>query len=483
MKNPGFNFQNTYTSLPKIFFKETNPFIFKNPEIILLNEELADQIELNFSDMSSLEKSMLLSGSKILPKMRTFAQAYSGHQFGYFTDLGDGRALMLGEHVTKSGLRFDIQFKGSGKTPFSRMGDGKAVLGPMLREYIISEAMNGLKIPTTRSLSVVRTGETVYRDLPLQGAILTRVATSHIRVGTFQFAAASRNKSILKELLNYTIDRHFPKLNGKKNKALAFLKLVMKQQINLVTDWMRVGFIHGVMNTDNMAISGETIDYGPCAFMDNYHPDTVFSSVDYEGRYAFANQPLITQWNLARLAETLLPLIDEQLPKSIEMAEETIKAFPIFYKKSWLKMMKCKLGLSGSHLNDESLISELLDWMKYTSADYTNTFKDIEHEKFENKIYVKLNFKNWLKKWKARRTFSNQNIKDSIKVMRKHNPYVIPRNHNVEFVLKEANEGNFLPLTEFVSVMKKPYVVDKKSRKYIFPPCKSEKVFKTFCGT
>ncbi len=483
MKNPGFNFKNTYTSLPEIFFKEIRPCVVKKPEIILLNEDLAKEMEINFSLIKSDERAMLLSGNKTLPSMKTFAQAYSGHQFGYFTNLGDGRALMLGEHLTKSGLRLDIQFKGSGKTPFSRHGDGKAVLGPMLREYVVSEAMNALNIPTTRSLSVVKTSEVVFRESPQAGAVLTRVASSHIRVGTFQFAAASREKMFLKALLNYTVNRHYPELNTSNNKALEFLKNVMNNQINLITNWMRVGFVHGVMNTDNMTISGETIDYGPCAFVDNYHPKTVYSSVDHDGRYAFENQPIIAQWNLARFAETLLSLIDENPNKALKQAEEIIKLFPALYKESWLKMMKCKLGLFNENFNDEKLILELLDWMTSASADYTNTFKDIESENFENEIYKNLKFKNWHKKLKERKNLNKRSTSESLKIMKENNPYVIPRNHNLEFALKEADQGNYSHLKKLISVIKKPYKIDKVSKKYTLPPLNSEKILQTFCGT
>ena len=300
----------------------------------------------------------------------TIAQAYAGHQFGHFTMLGDGRAVLLGEHLVNNTTRFDIQFKGSGRTSFSRSGDGRAVLGPMLREYIISEAIHALKIPTTRSLAVVKTGEKIVRENLLPGAILTRVASSHIRVGTFQYIAAKQNIDDLNTLVDYTINRHYPEIQSSKNKALDLLNLVMERQCKLVVNWMRVGFIHGVMNTDNMAISGETIDYGPCAFMDHYNPKTVFSSIDQLGRYSFSNQPPITKWNLSRFAECLIPLIDKSEDKAIQLATEIIDNFQNVYEEKWLNMMRDKLGLFGKSKDDKKLIDDLLTWMEKNKADY-----------------------------------------------------------------------------------------------------------------
>ena len=309
--------------------------------------------------------------------------------------LGDGRAIVLGEHITPNGGRLDIQLKGSGKTPYSRGGDGRAALGPMLREYIISEAMHSLGIPTTRSLAVVTTGETVYRDKELTGAILTRIARSHIRVGTFEFAALQQNKAITRALLDYLINRHFPEIREEENTPLALLNAVIKQQAELIIHWMRVGFIHGVMNTDNMALSGETIDYGPCAFMDRFAPDTVFSSIDHRGRYAYANQPHIAQWNLIRLAEALLPLIDENRELAIEKSEDALNSFEILYKDSWKSMMRSKIGLSQADPEDEQMITELLDYMHQNQLDYTNTFRDLTQMNFHKLRYIKLDvFKN-----------------------------------------------------------------------------------------
>ena len=315
--NIGWRFDNTYSRLPNIMLTRINPVPVKLPNLVILNDQLSKELGLNFSNIENEHLATLFSGNFLPEGSETIAQAYAGHQFGYFTILGDGRAITIGEHLTQNKERFDIQFKGSGQTPYSRNADGRAALGPMLREYIISEAMHALNIPTTRSLAVVTTGENVIRETLLPGAILTRVASSHIRVGTFQYAAVQNNKILLKTLLDYSVQRHYPNLKGKSNLAIELLKAVMKKQIQLVTNWMRVGFIHGVMNTDNMTISGETIDYGPCAYMDNYDPETVFSSIDLQGRYAYFNQPGITKWNLLRFAETLIPLIDEKEEEAI----------------------------------------------------------------------------------------------------------------------------------------------------------------------
>ena len=370
----GWRFDNTYSKLPDTMMSRLAPIPVKKPELLILNQPLSKKLGLDFSTTKEENLALIFAGNLLPEGSETIAQAYAGHQFGHFTMLGDGRAIVIGEHLSKSNERFDIQFKGSGKTPFSRRGDGRAALSPMLREYIISEGMHGLRIPTTRSLAVVKTGEDVMRESPLPGAILTRVAASHIRVGTFQYITTTEDEKNLKTLVNYTIDRHYPNIKNSKTAALDLLKIVIAKQAELVTNWMRVGFIHGVMNTDNMAISGETIDYGPCAFMDIYDPQTVFSSIDEQGRYAYFNQPGITKWNLARFAECLVPLIDNDKDKAIKIATETINSFSDIYKKKWLQMMRNKLGLLGEDLKDESLIIDLLTWMHQNKADYTNTF-------------------------------------------------------------------------------------------------------------
>lgn len=370
----GWHFDNTYSKLSETFKEEIKPIPVKNPELVILNEQLAKELNLDFSNISQQDLSKLFSGNILPEGSHSIAQAYAGHQFGHFTMLGDGRAVLIGEHLSNKNQRFDIQFKGSGRTSFSRRGDGRAALGPMLREYIISEAMHALNIPTTRSLAVVKTGENVIRDQFLPGAILTRVAASHIRVGTFQYIAAKQNLEELEILVNFTIDRHYPNLKKSKNKALDLLNVLIDKQSELVVNWMRVGFIHGVMNTDNMAISGETIDYGPCAFMDHYDPQTVFSSIDEYGRYAYDNQPKITKWNLARFAECLIPLIDKDEETAVKLATDAINNFENIYETRWLNMMRDKLGLFGEDKNDKKLILDLLDWMKINKADFTNTF-------------------------------------------------------------------------------------------------------------
>ena len=383
----GWHFDNTYSKLSKTFIEDIKPTPVHDPEFVILNEQLAQELNLDFSKTKGKDESLLFSGNSLPNGSTTIAQAYAGHQFGHFTMLGDGRAVLIGEHISNKNNRFDIQFKGSGRTSFSRGGDGRAALGPMLREYIISEAINSLNIPTTRSLAVVKTGEKVVRENLLDGAILTRVASSHLRVGTFQYIAARQNIEDLNTLVDYTIERHYPQIKSSKTKALDLLNLVMEKQCQLVVNWMRVGFIHGVMNTDNMTISGETIDYGPCAFMDQYHPKTVFSSIDKFGRYAYSNQPPIAKWNLARFAECLIPLIDKNEETAIKIATDVIDNFQNIYEKKWLNMMRDKLGLFGEDKNDRQLIDDLLNWMEQYKIDYTNTFCHLMEIKINENTY------------------------------------------------------------------------------------------------
>ena len=396
--------------------------------------------------------------------------------------LGDGRAVLLGEHLVNKNSRFDIQFKGSGRTSFSRGGDGRAALGPMLREYIISEAIHSLNIQTTRSLAVVKTGEKVVRENLLQGAILTRVASSHIRVGTFQYIAGKQNIEELKMLVNYTIDRHFPEITSSQNKALDLLNLVLRKQCELIVDWMRVGFIHGVMNTDNMTISGETIDYGPCAFMDHYDPKTVFSSIDKFGRYSYSNQPPIAKWNLARFAECLIPIIDTNEDKAINIATEIIDNFQKIYENKWLNMMRDKLGLFGEDKNDKNLIKSLMDWMSNNKADYTNTFCYLMGVAMDDRIYEDVSFKKWLNEWKVRSRLNNSNNEKQLQLMRKVNPNVIPRNHKVEEALSAAEHNNFDVMNKLLSVLKNPYDT-KDISEYQSPAPLTKEKYKTFCGT
>ena len=452
----GWCFDNTYSRLPESFKEDIKPVPVKKPELVVLNKSLAEKLNLNFSNLNDKEISELFGGNSLPTESNSIAQAYAGHQFGHFTMLGDGRAVLIGEHLSKKKDRYDIQFKGSGKTAFSRNGDGRAALGPMLREYLISEAMHNLGIPSTRSLAVVKTGEEVIRETSLQGAILTRVALSHIRVGTFQYIAARQKEDELKTLLNYVIDRHYPSIKNSQNKSIDLLKIILDKQIDLVVNWMRVGFIHGVMNTDNMSISCETIDYGPCAFMDVYDPKTVFSSIDQAGRYAYCNQPVITKWNLSRFAECLLPLIDENQKKALDIASEKINNFDEKYEDKWLKMMRNKLGLVGIDDKDKSLILDLLTWMHQKKIDYTNTFCHLMNFKTINeKLFNDNIFMSWKERWKQRLKKNQNKPEISNQLMRKTNPLVIPRNHIIEGVLAEANENKLVSLKfSFFSISK-----------------------------
>ena len=480
----GWRFDNTYVHLPKIMLSKLSPVPVKSPKLVILNDTYSKELGLDFSIINNESLASLFSGNFLPKGSEPIAQAYAGHQFGYFTMLGDGRAIIIGEHLTKKNIRVDIQFKGSGITPYSRNADGRAALGPMLREYIISESMHALKIPTSRSLAVVETGEDIIRETSLPGAILTRVASSHIRVGTFQYIAMRKDISTLKKLVSYTINRHYPELKNNKNIALSLLKVVIKKQIELVMNWMRVGFIHGVMNTDNMTISGETIDYGPCAFMDNYDPKTVFSSIDHHGRYSYGNQPDITNWNLLRFAETLIPLISKNENKAVEIIKETFNKFNKVYKESWLNMMRKKLGLIGEKNNDEKLINNLLSLLHEQKADYTNTFCSLMNEDVQNdKIFNNKEFIDWHQKWKERLTKNNNSTEESLKLMRSVNPIVIPRNHKVEEVLEAANNDDLNPFHDFLKVLEKPYENQSKTNNYQSPAPPSEKKYQTFCGT
>ena len=480
--NINWNFDNTYSRLPDPFREKINPVKVKNPELVMLNKSLAEDLNLDFSGLDQAKLSALFSGNELPNNSRSIAQAYAGHQFGHFTMLGDGRAVLIGEHISKSNHRYDIQFKGSGKTAFSRNGDGRAALGPMLREYIISESMHFLNIPTTRSLAVAKTGEKVIRETQLEGAILTRVASSHIRVGTFQYIAARNKKGELEMLFEYVIKRHYPEIESSKKQALDLLNVVLNKQIELVVNWMRVGFIHGVMNTDNMSIAGETIDYGPCAFMDIYDPKTVFSSIDKLGRYAYCNQPIITKWNLSRFAECLIPLIDGDQDKAIKLATEVIDTFEKKYEEKWLGMMRSKIGLTDEDEKDKFLILDLLTWMHQNKVDYTNTFCHLMNFQTQNDIVYENNeFSDWKKRWQERLS-QNSSSEKYINLMRSVNPIVIPRNHIVEDALKKANQGNFEPINNFLKILSSPYTDQKHITEYQIPS-QSDENYQTFCGT
>ena len=478
----GWHFDNTYSKLSNTFKENIKPTPVHDPELVILNEELASTLNLDFSKTDKKKLAEIFSGNSIPEETNTIAQAYAGHQFGHFTMLGDGRAVLLGEHLVNNDNRFDIQFKGSGRTSFSRGGDGRAALGPMLREYIISEAIHSLNIPTTRSLAVVKTGEKVVRENLLQGAILTRVASSHLRVGTFQYIAATQNIENLNTLVDYTINRHYPEIKTSNSKALDLLNLVMEKQCQLVINWMRVGFIHGVMNTDNMAISGETIDYGPCAFMDHYDPKTVFSSIDKFGRYAFSNQPPITKWNLARFAECLIPLIDKNEDTAIKLATDLIDNFQNIYEDKWLNMMRDKLGLFGEDKNDKKLINDLFNWMEKNKADYTNTFCNLMDIN-SDEVYKSNDFIDWKNKWKKRSELNNSTMEKQSKLMRSNNPIVIPRNHKVEEALAEADKGSLDKMKKLLAILKNPYDNQNNIEEYQTPAPSSNEKYQTFCGT
>ena len=479
-----WNFNNSYTQLPSSFFSRQNPIAVKAPHLVIANDALAHFLGLSDDKHVVEGDSIIFSGNKIPEGADPIAQAYAGHQFGHFNILGDGRAILLGEHITPSGARYDIQLKGSGETAYSRSGDGRAALGPMLREYIISEAMHALGVPTTRSLAVVSTGEPVYRNSVLPGAILTRVASSHIRVGTFQFARTVNDEGAIRALANYTLSRHFPEYQARDNKYLSLLEAVIDRQAALLAKWMQVGFIHGVMNTDNMSICGETIDYGPCAFMDIYDPATVFSSIDQHGRYAFGNQPAIAHWNLTRFAETLLPLLDSLQEESIKMAENALETFSVRYKEYWHSGMRAKLGIFNEEPSDDLLIENLLVCMKKNSLDYTNTFRDLGSESSIKKPMLDLpEFMAWHALWKKRLEGQDQTLGHAVSLMLETNPAVIPRNYQVEAALSAAELGDFSLAKKLVEVLSDPFTDNEKLSLYREPPPPSTRPYKTYCGT
>lgn len=480
-----FKLENTYIQLPEELFSKQNPSEVPKPKLVIFNEVLAKDLGLDEVFLQSDEGIQVLSGNKILEGTTPIAQAYAGHQFGYFTMLGDGRAVLLGEYLSKGGDRLDIQLKGSGRTLYSRRGDGKAALGPMLREYIISEGMHALGIPTTRSLAVVTTGEVVMRETPLLGAILTRIAKSHIRVGTFQYVAKWGTIDDLKALADYTLNRHFKEGVNKDNPYLYLLNEVVKRQAELIAKWQLVGFIHGVMNTDNMAIGGETIDYGPCAFMDSYNPKTVFSSIDTEGRYAYENQPKMAGWNLARFAETLLPLLDEKQDQAIEMAQNAVSRFGQLYKENWYLGMRGKLGLSNEEEVDEHLIEALLSMMQKYKADYTNTFRDLTLNQTSNgTLYETEDFKKWYALWQERLTRQEISKEEARHLMEKNNPTVIPRNHRVEEALEAATKkDDYSIMASLLEAITRPYDYSKIDEHYAALPESTSCPYKTYCGT
>jgi serine/tyrosine/threonine adenylyltransferase len=484
MTNTGWNFNNSYKNLPESFYTSQNVNPVSSPKLVVLNESLAESLGLNAQKLQSEENISVFAGNAVPEGASPLAQAYAGHQFGHFTMLGDGRALLIGEQITPDGDRFDIQLKGSGRTRYSRGGDGRAALGPMLREYIISEAMHALGIPTTRSLAVVATGEEIIRETMLPGAILTRVAASHIRVGTFEYALRFTSIHELRALADYTIGRHYPEIELDEGRYLALLKEVIKRQAKLISQWHLVGFIHGVMNTDNMTISGETIDYGPCAFMDAYDRATVFSSIDREGRYAYGNQPYIGLWNLTRFAESLLPLLHDDEERAVKLAEEALATFKDLYQGAWLAGMRAKLGLFTEEEEDESLITDLLALMESNRVDYTNTFRALTFGQLGKLELAGVpEFGDWHEKWHARLGRQPQSKEEVNKLMRISNPAVIPRNHRVEEALEAAVEGDFTVMKRLLDVLSKPYAHTPEQEEYTTLPDQSCGPYRTYCGT
>ena len=476
---------NSYVRLPDIFFSYTQPTPVKNPKTIVFNEPLSDILGLYNKNINENFIAQTFSGNNLPSDSTPISQAYAGHQFGYFSMLGDGRAILIGEVKAKDGKLFDIQLKGSGPTPYSRNGDGRAALGPMLREYLISEAMYSLGIPTTRSLAVVSTGETISRETRLPGAILTRTASSHLRVGTFQYSAASQDIDSLNCLTDYTIARHYPEAKITESAPLSLLEQVIIKQAELITEWMRVGFIHGVMNTDNMTISGETIDYGPCAFMDDYNPKIAFSSIDHNNRYSFENQPSIANWNLARFAESLIPIIHPDKDEAIKLATKKLSTFKDIFHNLWLSMMKRKIGLTGKNDEDSKLIWGLLDWMSVNKVDYTNLFVHLTYGiNFNDETYNQKEFIPWKKNWKSRIKNNSSSQEDYLEVMKKNNPIYIPRNHLVELAIDAAQKNNDITtFNKLLTVVTDPYNETTFKYDYMEPSPDGLVGYKTYCGT
>ena len=486
IRDAGWRFDNTYVRLPEALYERVRPAAVRSPGLVVLNRPLAADLGLDAESLHEAGAAMFV-GNESPPGAEPIAQAYAGHQFGHFTNLGDGRAILLGEHLTPDGRRLDIQLKGSGRTRYSRNGDGRAALGPMLREYIISEGMHALGIPTTRSLAVAATGETVLRETPLAGAVLARVAGSHIRVGTFQYAAAMGRRDLPDALLHHAIARHAPEAAAADDPAVAFLDAVVEHQAGLIAAWMLVGFVHGVMNTDNMAVSGETIDYGPCAFLDAYDPATVFSSIDRQGRYAFGNQPAIAHWNLARLAECLLPLAKGHEEAALTAIRGVLDTFPERFQRHHLAGARAKLGLATEDEGDQRLYSDLLDRMRETGADFTATFASLaalaEPAALPAAADVDPRVRSWHQAWLARLAGEPGPRAAAVARMRRANPVVIPRNHRVEEALAAADAGDLAVLERLLAVLREPFQETKDNESYRAGPPPGCGGYRTFCGT
>ncbi len=478
-----FNFEFSYLALPDMFYSLVNPTPAGSSEMILINAGLLKA--LNIPSVNPDKLMAVLSGSEVAKNTTPFAQAYAGHQFGHFTMLGDGRAIMLGELIAADSCRYDLQLKGCGQTPYSRSGDGRATLKSMLREFLMSEAMYNLNIPTSRSLAVIKTELPVYRESKNEGAVLTRIMNSHIRIGTFEYASYFGTKDDLQSLTDYTVKRLFPEIEQDENPALSLLNKVMELQVDLVVNWMRVGFIHGVMNTDNVAISGETFDYGPCAFMNAYHPETVFSSIDTHGRYAFGNQSEILKWNLSRLAEALLPMLHNNAETALKLAQQTIERFDVLWSEKYYDCMLTKLGIENTTVEDHAMVDEFLELMKAHKLDYTNTFsalimdKNFEDNNQENPLLM-----HWFEKWKVRISENSNGLQTAKRLMKESNPVFIPRNHLVEEALDEATKGNYSLLEKILDILATPYDYTADYHDYFkLPESDYDQNYQTFCGT
>ncbi|MCM2373813.1 protein adenylyltransferase SelO [Aporhodopirellula aestuarii] len=484
-----FRFDNTYARLPDAFYASVTPSPVSNPSIIRVNHDLAAELGIDAAILDSKEGAAILSGNQLAEGSEPIAMAYCGHQFGGFSpQLGDGRAILLGEVVRPDGVRFDIHLKGSGPTPFSRGGDGRSALGPVLREYIVSEAMASLGVPTTRALAAVVSGDRVYRECPMAGGVFTRVARSHVRIGTFQWFAAREDQANLKILADYVINRHYPEAVDSEQPYLSLLEGVIERQAKLIAHWMQLGFIHGVMNTDNMSVSGETIDYGPCAFMDTFHPAKTFSSIDHQGRYAFAKQSSIGQWNLSRFAETLLPLLDDDSPRAVLIAEAALEAYSEIHYAELQKRFFGKIGIVDGSQGDWALVETLLSTMAENSADFTLVFRHLADAIEQDDISLLETFfdqpdaiTSWFAAWQSR--LRQGDVDAAISLMRRSNPVYIPRNHRVEQAIAAAYEGDFSLFHRLTDVLQKPFTPREEFAEYEDAPQGDEVVQATFCGT
>ena len=484
-----FNFDNSYSTLPDAFFARTEPIPVREPVLIRLNNPLAVELGIDVAQLQSSEGLAILAGNEAAAGGQPLAMAYSGHQFGGFSpQLGDGRAILLGEVICPDGGRYDMQLKGSGPTPFSRRGDGRSALGPVLREYIVSEAFAALGVPTTRSLAAVATGEQVRRERLMPGEILTRVAASHIRVGTFEWFAARQDQVNVKVLADYVIERLYPDVQQEENPYLALLQQVIQRQAKLIAHWMQFGFIHGVMNTDNMNVSGETIDFGPCAFMDAYDPMKTFSSIDHQGRYAFMNQAPIGQWNLCRFAETLLPLLHADTKQAVDQAERALDAFAAIHQTEWQRRLTAKIGIEAGDKCDMQMAENLLAAMSESGADFTLVFRylsDALESGDDHQVIALFDqpgaITQWLGQWRKRLRDCDHG--QAIGLMRRTNPIFIPRNHRIEEVIVAGNAGDFTPFHRLTELLQQPFTAQPEFAEYESAPLPEEVVQATFCGT